>query len=92
MRTKPTNVRTMKSLEDELAALYQELEYVKNYPGDYLPEYGYSPKEEIIALVEEDIAEVEAEMQRPSPDYTPEEFEDERMRLCISQGIPRYAS
>lgn len=23
-------------------------------------------------------------------DYTPDEFEDERMFLCVSQGMPRY--
>lgn len=75
----------------ELERLKAELEKVRSSSLEYLPDYGYSPKEEIIGLILEDIAAVEAEMQLAEPGCTPEELEDERMRLCILQGIPRYA-
>lgn len=81
----------MPGLEEELARLEAELANVFSRDAEYLPEYGYSPKDEIVGLIEEDIADVRAEMQSPSFDYSPEELEEERMRLCILQGIPRYA-
>lgn len=81
----------MSGLEKELELLEIELAHVQSRDEEYLPDYGYSPKEEIIGLILEDIAAVEAEMQAADPGCTPEELEDERMRLCILQGIPRYA-
>ena len=65
-------------MENELEELYKELNEVKACDLDYLPKYGYSSKEEIIQLIEEDIEELRAEL------------EDERMFLCVSQGLPRY--
>lgn len=47
-------------------------------------------KEEIIQLIEEDIEELRAELECNQYDYTPDELEDERMFLCVSQGMPRY--
>lgn len=47
-------------------------------------------KEEIIQLIEEDIEELRAELECNQYDYTPDEFEDERMFLCVSQGMPRH--
>ena len=47
-------------------------------------------KEEIIQLIEEDIEELRAELECNQYDYTPDELEDERMFLCVSQGLPRY--
>lgn len=47
-------------------------------------------KEEIIQLIEEDIEELRAELECNQYDYTPDELEDERMFLCVSQGMPRH--
>lgn len=47
-------------------------------------------KEEIIQLIEEDIEELRAELECSQYDYTPDELEDERMFLCVSQGLSRY--
>ena len=46
----------------ELEELYAELEKVKSSNDEYLPEYGYSTKDEIVQLIEEDIKELEEEM------------------------------
>lgn len=77
-------------MENELEELYKELNEVKACDLEYLPKYGYSSKEEIIQLIEEDIEELRAEPECNQYDYTPDEFEDERMFLCVSQGLPRY--
>lgn len=41
-------------MENELEKLYKELNEVKACDLEYLPKYGYSSKEEIIQLIEED--------------------------------------
>lgn len=78
-------------MNEELERLYAELEAVRNCPLDYLPTYGFAKKNEIIPLIEEDIAELEEEIGDPYASLVEEEeIEDERMRLCVMQGIPRY--
>lgn len=73
-------------MENELEELYKELNEVKACDLDYLPKYRYSSKEEIILLIEE----LRAELECNQYDYTPDELEDERMFLCVSQGMPRH--
>lgn len=73
---------------DALAKLYAELEEVKSSPLEYLPSYGYSPKEEVMSDIEDEIARMEDEEEEY--DYTDEELERERQSLCLSLGIPRY--
>ena len=73
---------------DALAKLYAELEEVKSSPFEHLPSYGYSPKEEIVSDIEDEIARMEDE--REEYEYTEEELERERQSLCLSLGIPRY--
>jgi len=73
-------------MENELEELYKELNEVKACDLDYLPKYRYSSKEEIIQLIEE----LRAELECNQYDYTPDELEDERMFLCVSQGMPRH--
>lgn len=65
-------------MENELEELYKELNEVKACDLDYLP------------IIEEDIEELRAELECNQYDYTPDELEDERMFLCVSQGLPRY--
>lgn len=77
-------------MNEELMRLEEELDKVMRSELEYLPEYGYSSKEEILQLIHEDIEEVKAELECSMTDYSEEEMEDERMRLCILQGIPRY--
>lgn len=77
-------------MKDELEELYAELDEVKSCGLEYLPKYGYSSKEEIIQLIEEDIEELRTEIERSQYDYTPDELEEERMSLCVSQGLSRY--
>lgn len=50
-------------MENELEELYKELNKVRSSPLAYLPEYGYSSKEEIIQLIEEDIEELRTEIE-----------------------------
>lgn len=50
-------------MENELEELYKELNEVKACDLEYLPKYGYSSKEEIIQLIEEDIEELRAELE-----------------------------
>lgn len=76
-------------MENELEELYKELDEVRSCELEYLPKYGYSSKEEIIQLIEEDIEELRTELECNQYDYTPDELEDERTALCISQGISR---
>lgn len=77
-------------MENELEELYKELNEVKACDLDYLPKYGYSSKEEIIQLIEVDIEALRAELECNQYDYIPDELEDERMFLCVSQGLSRY--
>ena len=76
-------------MKEELNELYAELDAVKSSTLEYLPEYGYSPKEEIIQLIEEDIHELEEELEGISFDYEEDELEEERRLLCQSQGLSR---
>lgn len=77
-------------MNQELAQLEAELEEVRSCELEYLPQYGYSSKEEIIQLIQEDIRELESGLSDNESDYTDEELELERTQLCISQGISRY--
>lgn len=74
---------------NELAQLEAELKEVQSSDLDYLPNYGYSSKEEIIQLIEEDIIAVKSEMMDVW-EYSDEELERERNQLCMSLGISRY--
>ena len=77
-------------MSQELAQLEAELAKVKVCELEYLPDYGYSSKAEIIKEIELDIKEVKAEISANEFDYTDEELEYERTRLCYSLGLPRY--
>lgn len=77
-------------MNQELAQLEVELAEVKACELEYLPNYGYSPKAEIINLIEEDIESVKAEISANEFDYTDDELECERIQLCMSLGISRY--
>ena len=77
-------------MKEELNELYAELDAVKASTLEYLPEYGYSPKDEIIALIEEDIRELEEEMQPAPYGYEDDELEEERRTLCLAQGLSRW--
>lgn len=77
-------------MNQELAQLEAELAKVKACELEYLPNYGYSSKAEIINLIEEDIESVKAEISTNKFDCTNEELEYERTQLCYSLGIARY--
>ena len=49
-------------MDEELARLEAELEKVRECGFEYLPEYGFSSKEEIMQLIQEDIKELRLEM------------------------------
>ncbi len=86
------------SMNDELQQLESELKKVEYSNLEYLPEYGYSPKEEIIQLIKEDISDVKKEINNRlklhasgiSSGYTEKSLEEERTNLCIMQGLARY--
>ena len=77
-------------MNQELAQLEAELAEVKACDLEYLPNYGYSSKADIIREIELDIEEVKAEMTADEFDYTDEELEYERTRLCCILGLPRF--
>lgn len=77
-------------MNQELEQLEVELAEVKACELEYLPDYGYSSKAEIIAEIEADLKEVKAEISANEFDYTDEELEYERTQLCCSLGISRY--
>lgn len=77
-------------MNQELAQLEAELAKVKACELEYLPNYGHSPKTEIIKEIELDIKEVKAEISANEFDYADEELEYERTQLCCSLGISRY--
>ena len=54
----------LNSMNDELQQLEAELKKVESSNLEYLPEYGYSRKEEIIQLIKEDISEVKKEINK----------------------------
>lgn len=77
-------------MNGELAQLEAELKEVQACELEYLPNYGYSSKIEIIELIEEDIKALKAGISANEFDYTDEELEYERTQLCYSFGISRY--
>lgn len=82
----------------ELYQLEEELKKVESCDLEYLPEYGYSSKEDVIQLIKEDIFDVKKEINqkikscasRISLGYTQKSLEEERTRLCLMQGLARY--
>ena len=86
------------SMNDELLQLEAELKKVESSNLEYLPEYGYSRKEEIIQLIKEDISDVKKEINKRlklyssgiSSGYTEKSLEEERTNLCLMQGLARY--
>ena len=50
-------------MDEELVRLEAELEKVKGCGLKYLPEYGFSSKEDIMQLIQEDINELRSEME-----------------------------
>ena len=89
---------TNQNLVNELLQLEVELKKVESSNIEYLPEYGYSPKEEIIQLIKEDISDVKKEIDINlqletsgiSSEYTEKNLEEERTKLCLIQGLSRY--
>lgn len=78
-------------LERELIELEEELADVSNREEIYLPDYGYSSKDEIIELINEDITHVKEEIEKLSfGDYTDSEQEEERSFICRLQGLSRF--
>lgn len=85
-------------MNDELLQLEAELKKVESSNLEYLPEYGYSRKEEIIQLIKEDISDVKKEINKRlklyssgiSLGYTEKSLEEERTNLCLMQGLARY--
>ena len=71
--------------------LEAELEEVMASELKFLPNYGYSPKEEMIEIIQKEIDEAyEREMQKQDSYSDDDELEKERTYLCVSQGISRY--
>lgn len=89
---------TNQNLVNELLQLEVELKKVESSNLEYLPEYGHSPKEEIIQLIKEDISDVKKEIDMNlqletsgiSSEYTEKNLEEERTNLCLIQGLSRY--
>ena len=89
---------TNQNLVNELLQLEVELKKVESSNIEYLPEYGYSHKEEIIQLIKEDISDVKKEIDINlqletsgiSSEYTEKNLEEERTNLCLIQGLSRY--
>lgn len=77
-------------MQEELNALYAELEAVRKSTLHFLPEYGYMEKEEVAALIQEDIADLEEEIRQSLSGYEDDELEQERRAICLSQGIARW--
>ncbi|WP_349835298.1 hypothetical protein [Bacteroides fragilis] len=79
---------------NELLQFEVELKKVESSNLEYLPEYGYSPKEEIIQLIKEEISNIDMNLQLETSDisseYTEKNLEEERTNLCLSQGLSRY--
>lgn len=78
-------------MNEELAQLEAELKEVQSYELEYLPNYGYSSKSEIIYLIEKDLKALKAKISANEFDYTDEELEYERNQLCNSLVITRFA-
>lgn len=67
--------------------LLKELEDIKNYPSDILPHYGYGYKNELIEIIENEIA-ILSRSEEPEEDM--EEEEADRRRICEVQGLSRW--
>lgn len=78
------------TMDEELIRLEYKLDQVKNSPYEYLPQYGYSSKDEIIALIEKDIRKLKEERDNNVYDYDDYDLEEERIQLCLSQGLSRF--
>lgn len=80
----------VETLRRELEQAEAEYERVRSYPRRTLPMYGYSPKEEVLELIQEEIDRIEGELELCEYDYEPWELEEERDSLCRSLGLARY--
>lgn len=80
----------VETLRRQLEQAEAEYERVRSYPRRTLPMYGYSPKEEVLELIQEEIDRIEGELELCEYDYEPWELEEERDSLCRSLGLARY--
>lgn len=80
----------VETLRRELEQAEAEYERVRSYPRRTLPMYGYSPKEEVLELIQEEIDRIEGELELCEYYYEPWELEEERDSLCRSLGLARY--
>ena len=53
----------VETLRRELEQAEAEYERVRSYPRRTLPMYGYSPKEEVLELIKEEIDRIEGELE-----------------------------
>ena len=79
----------VETLRRQLEEAEAEYERVRSYPRRALPMYGYSPKEEVLELIQE-IDRIEGELELCEYDYEPWELEEERDSLCRNLGLARY--
>lgn len=77
-------------MNERLNELYEELRQVRSSSLAYLPEYGYSPREEIISDIQDEISLLEDELSQPPYDCDEAGLEEERRALCLSQGLARW--
>lgn len=80
----------VETLRHQLEEAEAEYEQVRSYPRRTLPMYGYSTKEEVLELIQEEIDRIEGELELCEYDYEPWELEEERDSLCRSLGLARY--
>lgn len=73
--------------DTQLQSLQYELNSVKSLSEKEVCDlYSAEKKSDIIEAIEEEIEVAK----KNTFDYTEEELEEERCRLCVSQGISRY--
>lgn len=73
--------------DTQLQSLQYELNSVKSLSEKEVCDlYNAEKKSDIIEAIEEEIEVAK----KNTFDYTEEELEEERCRLCVSQGISRY--
>lgn len=77
-------------IQEELDRIMEELEEVRSSPLEYLPEYGYSYKDEVASILEDEIKRIKTEIEENTYDYTDDELENERTTICLQLGIPRF--
>ena len=71
--------------------LYSEVESIKDMTEEEAKRaYNVDSKDEILAILYEEITALEEEYEEQCFDYTLEELEAERTSLCLSQGMARY--